>query len=155
MPEAPGYHDADLLLRTFDLRREPRLRGARDAMMGKYSPKDFPPDGFMKPSAATRAWGMVWGYWEMVCALIEKGLLNEDLFNSCTAEHVFLYFRYRPVIEAARQQFQMPDMLRNVEKVARRHPHAAQFEAWMAQQAQAPGKAKARKPKAKSKTAGR
>ncbi len=153
MPEAPSYHDADLLLRTFDLRRESRLRAARDAMMGKYSPKDFPPDAFMKPSAATRAWGMVWGYWEMVCALIEKGLLNEDLFNSCTAEHVFLYFRYRGVIEAMRQQWQMPEMAQYVEKVARRHPHAAQFEAWTQEAPQPSGAKKARKPKGKAKTA--
>ena len=152
MPNAPDHHDADLLLRTYELRREPELRKARDFMQ-KLQAKDAAEFQKKYPmgSPGANAWGKVFGYWEMVCALIARGLINEELFNeSGTSEHIFLYFKFKHLIEGFRQMYQYPDMLKNLETVAKRHPYAAGIEQWATSEA-AQQKPKA---KAKRKTAG-
>ena len=129
-----NYNDADLLLRIYDLRRERRLRESRDFMMRKCSFKDYADfkKKYPENSAAGRHWGKVFGYWDMVCALVERGAIDEELFNTCNSEHVFLWLKYKPVILGFRQEWQYPAMLSSLEKVASRHPAAAQMEQWVA-----------------------
>jgi hypothetical protein len=80
----------------------------------------------------------------MVCALITRGLINEELFNeSGTAEHVFMYFKFKSLIDGFRQAYQYPDMLKNLETVAKRSPYAAGIEQWL--------KTEAARPKTKTK----
>lgn len=128
------YYDADLLLRVYDLRRETRIREARDFVLGKCSFKDY--EDFKKKyredSPAARHVGMVFTYWDMVCALVARGLLDEELFNTCNAEHAFLWFKYKPVILGRRAEYGFPEMLASLEKVATRHPAAAKMEQWLA-----------------------
>ena len=37
---APDHHDADLVLRLYDLRREPVMRASRDAINAEFWPED-------------------------------------------------------------------------------------------------------------------
>ena len=131
------YNDADLLLRIYELRREPKLRAARDFMNKKCSFRDY--DEYKKKypmgSPAGQAWGMVIGYWDMVCALVDRGALDKDLFNICTSEHVFLYLKYRQVIEGGRREANFPEMFASLERVATSHPHFAHLEKWVAMEA--------------------
>ena len=136
------YYDADLLLRVYDLRRETRIRQARDFVLHKCSFKDY--EDFKKKypedSPGRAHIGMVFTYWDMVCALVARGLLDEDLFNTCNTEHVFLWFKYKPVITGGRAEYQFPAHLASLEKVAMRHPAAAKMEQWVAQMASPPPK---------------
>lgn len=142
------YYDADLLLRVFDLRRETRIREARDYVRIKCHFKDY--EDFKKKypesnGEAQRHLGMVFTYWDMVCTLVARGLLDEELFNTCNAEHVFLWFKYKPVILGRRADYGFPELLTNLEKVATRHPMAAKMEQWLASMPppkEAPAKAK-------------
>lgn len=149
------YQDADLLLRIYDLRRERRLRKSRDFMLHKCTFKNFKdykkkyPEG----SAAGRHWGMVFGYWDTVCTLVAQGAIDEAAFNACNTEHVFLWVKYKPVILGFRQEWEVPEMLAGIEKLASRHPLLATIEQWIAPK-QPPAKPKAKKkPKGKAKTA--
>jgi len=143
------YQDADLLLRVFEMRREPKLRESRD-FMGKLSFRDL--DDFKRKHMNNRVvqlhWGKVFGYWEMVCTLVDRGLLNEDLFNATNNEHVWLWAKYRDPIRAFRERYGEPEMLASVERVALRHPWYQGMERWMMseqQRARKPAKAKAPK----------
>ncbi len=144
MAGSPTYHDADLLLRVFDLRREARIRQARDFVLGKVAYKDYQDfkKKFPQDSPGRRQMGMVFTYWDMVCALVERGLLNEDLFNSCNTEHVFLWLKYRTAIHGMREEYEYSNLLQSLEKVAMGHPLAARMEKWMPMAAQPPAKVK-------------
>lgn len=131
----PTYQDADLLLRVYDLRREARLRKARDLVLGKtVSFKNYPEfkKKFPEGSTAGRQIGMVFGYWDMVCALVARGVLNEELFNSANVEHLFVWFKYRDAIRGMREEYGFPEMMESLERIATRHPAASRMEQWMA-----------------------
>lgn len=75
--------------------------------------------------------GMVMGYWEQACALLNYGLLHEDLFFETSGEFFGVWELLKPVVPEFRKQFKDPNMLANLEKAAQR------FEKW--QERRAPG----------------
>ena len=130
MPAQPTQEDARLLLELYDLRRERRLRRARDFVQ-QCKFKDFAdfdkkyPEGSKERTST----GMVMGYWDMACTLVEKGLLNEELFTATTFEHVGVWFKLKPVAEAYRKKYNYPGIAKALEAVASRHPGAAMQQA--------------------------
>jgi hypothetical protein len=134
----PATHDhADLLLRTYEIRREPQLRQSRD-FMNKVEARSFEEYNKKYPmgSPGSQHWGKVFGYWDMVCALVDRGLIDKDLFDTCTVEHVFLFLKFRPIIEGYRKQWNFPQMLASLERVATGHPGFAEMEKWAVQSSQ-------------------
>lgn len=131
MPSEATHDDARLLLELYDLRRERRLRRARDFVQRDCKFKDFPdfekkyPEGSKERTST----GMVLGYWDLACTLVAKGLLNEDLFNATNFEHVSVWFKLKPVIEAYRKKYNYPGIAQALETVASRHPGAANQQA--------------------------
>ncbi len=135
--------DAQLLLELYDLRREKVLRRARDFVQNGCTFKNY--GDFQKQyrngSRKYNYVGMVLGYWDMACTLVAQGLINEELFNSTNFEHVGLWFKFRPLVEAWRKESKRPDLMRNLETIAVRHPAAAAF--LPRARGKAPGKARA------------
>ena len=67
---------------------------------------------------------MVFGYWEQTCALLNYGLLHEDLFFETTGEFFGVWERVKSHIEQSRQMWNSKTFLGHIEKAARR------FEVW-------------------------
>src|SRR4026209_1671154 len=105
------HEDAKLLLRLYDLRREKKLRRARDFVGRDLKFKDFKDFQNSYPDGSKEGLfiGMVLGYWDMACTLVAKGLIAEDLFNSTNYEHLGAWQKLQPVIEAWRKQYHYPD----------------------------------------------
>ena len=120
------HEDAKLLLRLYDLRREKKLRRARDFVGRDLKFKDFKDFQKRYPDGSKEGLfiGMVLGYWDMACTLVAKGLIAEDLFNSTNYEHLAIWQKLQPVIEAWRRQYNYPDFAKSLEAVASRHPAA-------------------------------
>jgi hypothetical protein len=120
----PTYHDAELVLKLYDLRREPVMREARN-FVASFSPAT--PDEFMavtfgfgtKENAYVR---QVLGYWEMVASLIVHGTLNAALANDTLGEMNFVYVRIQPFLKEIREKLHSPEFLQNVEKVVEGTP---------------------------------
>ena len=133
MATKPTHEQAQLHLQVYDLRREPRLRQARDWFQQNYFAETL--DDAMRIAAPGTEHGnfvgMVIGYWEQACALLNYGLLNEDLFFETSGEFFGVWELLKPVAPQFRQQFKDPNMLLNLEKAAQR------YEAW--QERRAPG----------------
>ncbi len=113
--------DADLILKLYDLRREPVMREARnwffsfnptttaeymEAMMGEHS-------GHLR---------MVISYWDMAASLVNNGAIDEQMFNDANGEQMFVFAKIEPILEELRTQWQQPDMLKNYEAIVRRVP---------------------------------
>lgn len=126
-----AHEQADLQVKLFDLRREPRLRQARDWFNKNYIANTFEEAMRIAPmgSEAGTSWMMVVSYWDQVCAYLNHGLLHEDLFFETNGEFFFVWERVKPTIEEGRKRFSSPLFLANLEKAANR------FEAWMEKRA--------------------
>src|SRR5215510_441280 len=125
----PTHEQAKLHLEVYDLRREARLRQARDWFFKNYHVQSF--DDAMRLAApgtegGTFA-GMVLGYWEQACALLNYGLLHEDLFFETSGEFFGVWEQLKTVAPQFREAFKDPNLLGNLEKAAKR------FEEWSEQ----------------------
>jgi hypothetical protein len=126
METKPTHEQAQLHLQVYDLRREARLRQARDWFQSNYRAQTF--DEAMRIAApgteSGTFTGMVIGYWEQACALLNYGLLHEDLFFETSGEFFGVWELLKPVVPEFRERFADKQLLSNLEKAAQR------YEAW-------------------------
>ena len=141
------HEDAKLLLQLYDLRREKRLRQARDFVGRECKFKNYKDFQKRYPEGSKEGIyvGMVLGYWDMACTLVAKGLIAEDLFHATNYEHVAVWQKLKPIIEAWRKQYHYPDFAKNLEAIATHHPAAPSMHTEQDGKGKAKGKSKATK----------
>lgn len=123
MPAKPTHEQAQLHLQIYDLRREARLRQARDWFFKNYFVESFDDALRIAPpgsEAGTFAM-MVTAYWEQACAMLNYGLLHEELFFETSGEFFAVWERIKPIIAQARERFVSKGFLANLEKASRRY----------------------------------
>jgi hypothetical protein len=127
MDSKPTHEQAQLHLQVYDLRREARLRQARDWFFKNYIVEKF--DDAMRIAAPGTEGGtlamMVISYWEQACALLNYGLLHEGLFFETSGEFFGVWERLKPIVPEARERFVDKQFLAHMERAAKR------FESWM------------------------
>src|SRR5258705_12389298 len=123
MATKPTHEQAQLHLQVYDLRREARLRQARDWFQQNYYAETI--DDFMRIApmgTETGAYvGMGFGYWEQACALLNYGLLHEDMFFETSGEFFGVWELLKPVVPEFRERFADPQLLANLESAAQRY----------------------------------
>lgn len=126
MGTKPTHEQAQLHLQVYELRREPRLREARDWVQRNFYAETVEEAMKIAPMGTEHGTflGMVMGYWEQACALLNYGLLNEDLFFETSGEFFGLWEQLKTTAPQFRQAFKDPHLLENLEKAAKR------FEEW-------------------------
>ena len=122
----PTYEQGELQLKLYDLRREPRLRQARDWFFQNYWADSL--DEAMRVAPMGTETGtffmMVVSYWDQAAAYLNYGLLHEDLFFETSGEFFGVWERMKPSIAEGRKRWSNPLFLAHLEKAANR------FEAW-------------------------
>lgn len=125
MASKPTYEQAQLHLQVFEQRREARLREARDWFFKNYFAETM--QEAMQIAAPGTQGGtftmQVFSYWEQACALLNYGLLHEDLFFETSGEYFGVWERVRPTIKEGREMWKNQIFLANLEKVAERYEH--------------------------------
>lgn len=126
MATKPTHEQAQLHLQVYDLRREARLRQARDWFQQNYHADTMEEAMSVAPHGTEHGTfvGMVIGYWEQACMLLNYELLHEDLFFETSSEFFDVWERLKPVVPEFREAFHAPHMLSNLEKAAK------QYEEW-------------------------
>ena len=120
------HEQANLMLRLYELRREPRLRQAREWFIREFH-ANTPEEGqkLTPPgSEAHTSFRMVTSYWEMVAGIVNRGLVDEEFFFEQGAEQYLVWNRLRPLAPAVRQMFKNPHAWEHLEK------HCKHLEAW-------------------------
>ncbi len=64
---------------------------------------------------------MVLSYWEQACALLNYGLLHEDLFFQTSGEFFGVWEFVKPTVAQGRERFVNKQFLANLEKAAQRY----------------------------------
>ena len=127
------HQQAELLLKLYDMRREPKLREARAWFVENFSansPEEmmtkYPPG-----SEGNTNIRMVVSYWDMVSSIVNRGLIDDEFFFENTGEIWLVWDRIRAVTPAWRAAFKNPLVFANLEATATR------LEAW--REKRAPG----------------
>ena len=118
----PIHEQVNLMLRLYELRREPRLREARawfvdhcyvtspEEMMKKYPPG----------SVENTNIRMTVSYWDMVASIVNRGLIDEDLFFENNGEIWVVWDRIQPLAPAWRAALKNPHIFAHLEQVCKR-----------------------------------
>jgi hypothetical protein len=127
MEHKPTHEQAKLQLELYDLRREAKMREAREWFFKNYWVDSF--EDSMKLAGPMSQHGpyvmMVLSYWEQACSFLNHGLLHEDLFFENNGEFFGVFERVRGVLPQFREMFKYKQYMENLEKAAGR------FEVWM------------------------
>jgi hypothetical protein len=127
------HEQVNLMLRLYDMRREPRLREAREWFLGQFYPTSVE-DAVRQSPPASRENAfvrMVLSYWEMAASIVNRGLIDEALFFENTGEQWMVWERVKPIAAEWRAMFKNPLAFANLEE------HCRRFEAW--RESRAPG----------------
>jgi len=117
---------ADLILKLYDLRREKKMRKARNWIFG-YNPTSV--DDYMKTMMDPEVGGylrMVVSYWDMAATLVNQGAIDAEMFNQTNGEHMMIFAKLEPLLADMRKMWEMPEMLSNLEKVIMDRPDGAE-----------------------------
>ena len=118
LKEAPDHHDADLVIKLYDLRREPVMRESLNAMNAKFWPRsaDEATAILANDHPLNTAFRQTTAYWEMVYGMARHGIIHPDFLVENNTEGLFLFARIEPYLAAIRQAAS-PRAFRNTEWV--------------------------------------
>ncbi len=134
----PTAADAELLLRLYEIRREPELRRARKWFISEFKPSgwDEIKARYLSHSDEDRWFRMTTSYWEMVGTLVNRGVLHAELLFDSTGEDIVTWERCKPWIEGVRADLR-PTYLYQLERLVKDHQafRARTIAAWKAARA--------------------
>jgi hypothetical protein len=128
----PTHEDAQLILRLYELRREEKMRAARDWFTGTFFPESIEQ---IREIAAGRSeentyFRMVVSYWDMAASFVEYGAMNGELFLESNGEMLVVWAKIEPFISQMRKDLDLPSYLINIEKVVSRSQWAQDRLQW-------------------------
>lgn len=120
-------HDqANLLLRLYELRRDARMREAREWFIADFAAptmdelfKKYPPGS--KENASYR---MVVSYWDMCAGMVNRGLIDDEFFFENSGEIWVVYDKVKDLAVSQRKAMGNPGILKHLVELGER------FEAW-------------------------
>ncbi len=120
MREHPDNYDAELLLRLYDLRREEKLRQAREWFIREFRAESLEDFNRRYPvgSQENTYFRMVVSYWDMAASIVNNGLINEEFFFENTSEFYVVWSKAKPLAPVARETYKNPLLWSNLEKLA-------------------------------------
>jgi hypothetical protein len=103
--DAPDHHDADLILKIYDLRREPVMRESRNTINANFWPRNA--DEALAVTSSDHplnvAYRQTSGYWEMVYGIAKNGIIPADFLVENNGEGLFLFARVEAYVEKIRE----------------------------------------------------
>ena len=138
--EGPDHHDADILLKLYDLRRESEMRKARDWCLMEFMPTSV--DDVMVIFNTTGTDHNRWlrqfiTYYEMVASLVHRHILDRDLLEDSATEYVNLYAKLKPFLKELRQATGWPPFMAGIERLVEESKRGrellAQMQKWFAE----------------------
>jgi len=120
-----AYESADLLLKLYDLRREPTMRQARQ-WFATFDPQSADDIAAVIRGEHSAYFRMVTSFWDMAASLVNNGAIDEKMFNDANGEQIFVFARLEPFLAAYRARAGQPNYLGQLEQLIMRMPNAQQ-----------------------------
>ena len=118
----PTPADAELLIRLYELRRDPELRRARKWFLAEFQPAGWEEIGgrYLSHSDEDRWFRMTTSYWEMVGSMVNREILHPELFFDHTGEDIVTWKKCLPWLAGVRAAIR-PTYLYQFERLVRAH----------------------------------
>jgi hypothetical protein len=111
--------DVMAILKLYELRRDDKLRKARQWYFTEFNPTSGKEIVRLDLSGERESanFRMVTSYWDMACSFVNNGAIDEKLFLDANTEHIFVFAVIEPYLAEIRELFNEPDYLENLEKL--------------------------------------
>jgi hypothetical protein len=124
----PTPDDVQSILKLYELRREQKLRLARDWYVSRFFPQTF--EDIKAITSAQNPdntyFRMVTSYWDMAASFVNHGAINHAMFLEQAGEMFYVWAKVEAFVTPIREELLMPRFLMNVEKLVRRAPDGAE-----------------------------
>ncbi len=120
MPKStPDHQDAELILKLYDLRREPVMRESRKAIAA-WLPRSFDDvQAILQPAHPHNpAWRQVSSYFEMAFGFARHGAVHTELLSENLGEGLMLFAKVEPYLKELRDEIS-PYAFQNAEWVVK------------------------------------
>jgi len=116
---------AQLILRLYELRREKKLRRAREWFTAQqfHSVDDLIAAARGKENHYFR---MVLSYWDMTAALVLHDAIDPAMFHDAGNEHVYVWAKLEPFMSEFRARVNQPQYLAKLERLIAAMPDGAE-----------------------------
>ena len=122
----PSHDDAQLVLKLYDLRRDPVMRESRKTIAA-WLPRTFDDvkaiTQLSHPHNA--AWRQVSSYFEMAYGFARHGIVSPDFLAENAGEGLFLFAKVAPYLEQLRKEYS-PTVFKNAEWIVANSASAKQ-----------------------------
>jgi hypothetical protein len=113
------HHDAEIVLKLYDLRREEVMRKARNFMATQFWPTSA--DEVVKlmqdfGSENNAYFRQTTSFWDMAVSLVNRGAVDPDLFSDWSNEMFFFVAKLHPHLDEVRKQMDSPQWMGNIFK---------------------------------------
>jgi len=118
----PTPADAEVLMRLYEIRRDPELRRARQWFLTEFKATEWSEikAGYLKFADEDRWFRMTTSYWEMVGSMVNREVVHPELFFDHTGEDIVTWERCKPWIAGARADIR-PSYLIQFERMVGAH----------------------------------
>src|SRR4051795_5533504 len=109
------YESAQLILKIFEMRREPVLREARVWVVREFHPSSGAEILALSPDQ-NRMFRMVTGYWDMACSLVNHGAIDRQMFVDANGELFGTFSKVQPLLADLRERLKVPTLMTHTEQ---------------------------------------
>ena len=115
------FESGQLILKLYELRREPVMRQARSWFVREFHPDSI--DDVKRAMAGEHNphFRMVLGYWDMAAALVLHGALDRQMFLDTAGEMYATFSKVQPLLAEIRQ-LGGPGVAKNIEALLMSEP---------------------------------
>ena len=118
------FESAQLNLQLFDLRREAKLREARDWFLREFNPESFAELLAIAGGERNSSFRMVLSYWDMAASIAISGAIDPEAFRAAHGEIFATFSKISPYLAELRTAAGEPEFCKYMEAVVRTEPEA-------------------------------
>jgi hypothetical protein len=116
------YESAQLILKIFEMRREPVLREARTWFIRDFNPETIDDVKTALAGPHNPHLRMVAGYWDMACSLVTHGAIDKEMFLDANGEIFATFAKMQHLLPQIRE-ISGPGLAKHIEAVVMSVPN--------------------------------
>ena len=116
------YESADLLIKLYELRRDPTMREARAWYAREFNPSSIDEMASAAAGPHSAHFRMVTSYWDMASSFVANGAIDEKMFNDANGEQLVILAKIEPFLAEYRDRVGNPNYLAHLEKLVMKRP---------------------------------
>jgi hypothetical protein len=114
---ATPFESAQLILKLFELRREPVLREARTWFLREFHPETVDDVKAALAGPHNPKIRMVVGYWDMAASLVTHDAIDRQMFLDANVEIFATFSKIHPMLHQLRDMAAIPGFARHLEDI--------------------------------------